>query len=227
MSDKLTATFVAPVGYKVTDAEFKDDGSVLLFMNKSKHPHAELIAQCEQDKIDYPDFWWKLWQLKRHSEKEWRNRDSDIFFDSFETHDYRQHPHRKSIIAWHACSDDDKKRWECRIIGTTELIKNDNYTCDYIKKSEPAWNEDIEYILRPRTCKVTLQDGTVMEYPEPCRYFLKLDDVCWCVFIHSIVRQYKNEICYKSLKAGVIHLTEQAAQQHFKVLQAVNAQIAI
>lgn len=216
--NKLTATFVAPVGYKVTDVAFKDDGSVLLFMDKSKHPHAELIAQCEQEKIDYPEFWRDLWQFKRVSGA-WVKflHPTEIENDGCE---YRQHPHRENIIAWHACSNEDKKRWQINIMGEWEDITG-----------IPEFSSTAEYRLRPRTCKVTLQDGTVMEYPEPCRELLENGQRYWvaassakAVFFDVWNGHIEH---YNRLGNGSIHLTEQAAQQHFEVLQAVNAQRAI
>jgi len=187
--------------------------------NVRRHPHANLIMQSEQDKIHYPDFYGQLWQFKFDDDNVWETG-SCSFKDA---ENYRQHPHRENIIKFHACSDDDKKRWQI-----LDQVRGWITPCS--QSGFPNWHEDCEYRLRPKMCFITLQDGTRMEYPEPVREALKFGDMYWCVFMNSVVEsgwQNNNENCHKALNAGAIHLTEEAAKQHLSALQAINAQIVI
>jgi hypothetical protein len=185
-----------------------------------RHPHANLIMQCEQDKIDYPEFWCDLYQFrKKKFIDKWLSFDTGDYFKN-DGCEYRQHPHRKSIIAFHACSYADKKRWECcsseKMDGWTPCLPSPDWTGKY-------------YRLRPRTCKVTLQNGTVLEYPEPVRDTLEIGQEYWIVFSWSVESyKWKNESDeYEYLSAGTMHLTKEAAEQHCSVLQAVNSQVAL
>jgi len=189
-----------------------------------RHPHANLIMQCAQDKIDYPEFWHELTQWSNLNEDNWHG----VPFDSdtlYEFNRYRQHPHRKNIIKFHACSEADKKRWEYFDAGINWI----NCTADGC--GSPMWREDIEYRLRPRVCFITLQDGTRMEYPEPVREALNFGDVYWCVYQYGKVSSQTwinySDICKKALEIGLIHLTQEAAQQHLSAIKAMNAQVAI
>ena len=84
------------------------------------NPHAELIAQCEQDKIDYPDFWSELYQWK-NSNDEWCAFSENWIQAQFKSNfEYRQHTHRDSIIEYHQCSDDEKLRLKLGLIHLTE-----------------------------------------------------------------------------------------------------------
>ena len=186
-----------------------------------ENPHAELIAQYEQDEIDYPDFYLELWQVQGF-DKSWGTQINPLNWHISDK--YRRHPHRESIIAWHKCSDEDKKRWEYKPNNEDKWIICHSGTL--------KWYENCMYRLRPIACKITLQDGTVMEYPEPVRYSLNYGDIYYAI---DDIKDYsaneevwKNDsIDHKWLKSGIIHLTEQAAQQHLEVLQAINAQKAI
>jgi len=191
--------------------------------------HATNIMQCEQDKIDYPEFWYELWQYKTS-----RNTSFNTFskegcdYNFWQESQYRQHPHRENIIKFHACSEDDKKRWEHK-------IKSMPCSSWSIHIGEPKWKEDHEYRLRPRprprVCFITLQDGTKMEFPEPVREALNFGDVYWYVYPSGEVSSHTwindSDICKKALEIGLIHLTQQAAEQHLSALQAMNAQVAV
>jgi len=164
--------------------ELLKDVAVAYEEDIKQNPHAELIAQCEQDKIDYPEFWFELWQWRNKCDNicEWKNipYDADCLY---EFNEYRRNPHAENIIAWRACSEEDKKRWE---------FSHDGIKGWLILGYNPEWHECYEYRLRPRTCKVTMQDGTVLEYPEPVRnslnygqeYFVA-DSLNSGVFVHA------------------------------------------
>jgi hypothetical protein len=187
--------------------------------------HADLIMQCEQDKIDYPDFWSELWQVKLSSGKWISVARVDFTFHS--ELKYRQHPHRKSIIEWHKCSDEDKKRWQWCVNNGNSWID-----CSTLNRGDiyPRWYESEKYRLSPRTCQVTI-NGTVLEYPEPCREPLEIESMAFLVnpIMGEITEVVWRGCRYskKYLDSGMLHLTQQAAEQHLAVLQAINAQVAI
>jgi len=108
MSDKLTDEQLITIRTvtrtdDVASRHVRMMAAELLEIRKKRLLPAELIAQCEQDKIDYPEFWWELWQFR--AENEWKNFKGlrAVFFDGDL---YRKHPHRKSIIEFNGCSDD-------------------------------------------------------------------------------------------------------------------------
>jgi len=184
--------------------------------------HADMIMQWKQDKIDYPEFWNELWQWKPSEKKDFVNQYWQILPHNvdafFQFNCYRQHPHRENIIAYHACSPEDKKRWQSRLFGQDEWIFID---------TEPRWLEDYEYRIRPKLCKVTLQNGTVMEYPEPVRESLKNGQEYWVISDLTILKiLFSERLSRKRLSLNFIHLTQQDAEQHLSVLQAINSQVA-
>jgi len=192
-----------------------------------RHIHADIIMQWKQDKIDYPEFWNQLWQWKPSEKKDFVNQYWQILPHNVDTffqfNCYRQHPHRENIIAYHACSPEDKKRWQYKSAG------GEWYLCKGTGTECPLWTENTEYRLLPKTCKVTLQNGTVMEYPEPVREALNFDDNYWAVYANDVKNHNwinDNVNCLLALKIGLIHLTQQAAEQHLAVLQAINSQVA-
>lgn len=179
--------------------------------------HADHIMQWKQDKIDYPEFWWELWQWDFVNQC-WKilPHNVDTFF---QFNCYQQHPHRENIIAYHACSPEAKKRWQSRLCGQDEWIFID---------TEPRWLEDYEYRIRPKLCKVTLQNGDVLEYPEPVREPLYFGDNYWAVYANDVKNHnWINTNCLLALKAGLMHLTKEAAEQHLAVLQAINSQVEL
>jgi len=188
------------------------------------NPHAALIAQCDRDRVDYPDFYMELYQFADPLEdnKRWLSLPNNFEFDFFWL--YRQHPHRASIIEYHQCSDSDKKKWQFK----PKNRKNAKWEICSIVNQSPSWNEDTDYRMRPKVCQITI-NGKVFEYPEPVRKPLNDGDGYWYVYLDG-VEHYTwyddSDVCKIALKIGGIHLTEQAAQQHLEVFQAVNAQVA-
>ena len=162
----------------------------------NNHPHAEIKAQYAYDVeacASIPTLEaHELWQVEC-SDGTWEEVSKDFNLWGIYLK-FRRHPHADSIIEWHKGSDENKARWQYR---GQACDWNDCDKCN--RENPPSWDTSLEYRLRPRTCKVTLQNGTVLEYPEPVR---------------------------KPLNHGVIHLTQQAAEQHLSVLQAINAQVA-
>jgi hypothetical protein len=142
-------------------------------------PHAELKQQYERDvetcaTIDdlKP---WRLWQFKE-SHYQWSTHTCDGITWHKDVK-YRRHPHADSIIEYHQCSDDDKKRWQYnnKNLNVWVLCKYESYD----ESGTPLWNEDYEYRLKPRTISVTLQNGDVLEFPEPVREPLENGDCYW------------------------------------------------
>ena len=248
MTDKTKAilTISAPSG-----SEFAEKGSVISQHNAVNGVCIELfiptieaaqddsisaliaqaeVSECEQDKIDYPDFWWELWQYNNLDIGKWYLISKNhVLMDKFS---YRQHPHRKSIIEFYACSDADKLRWQCIWGKKVEWVNVSE--CKYERDDTPMWREDAEYRIRPKTCKVTLQNGTVMEYPEPVRKELAHGQTYFLIEPSADYKWQINSYAWDRDKTlnpprycNFIHLTQQAAEQHLAVLQAINSQVAL
>jgi len=189
-----------------------------------RHPHADIIMQYEQDKIDYPDFWRKLTQCST-SIMEWHDQTNYEFnFDFDRRFKYRQHPHRESIIQFYQCSEADKKRWQI-------LDPVWGWITPLTQIGFPNWHEDCQYRLRPKVCFITLQDGTRIEWDEPVRDALEVGQEYWTHNnagngVHKF-QWFGNHIDKSWLKYGLLHLTEEAAKQHLSALQAMNAQVAV
>lgn len=253
--------------------EFRNGQQWLDIVTKpiEQNPHAALIAQCDKDKVDYPDFYDQLWQwayphehkwffitkdhifisdyeYRQHPHRaiiikanelkilsdnwyscfqykehtvgsKWQNWTHNCDFINTDNYDYRLNPHWEKIIEFHQCSDEDKKCWQ---------MKWDD--SEWINSTNPDWSAQY-YRLRPKVCQVTLQNGKVLEYPEPVRVPLEIGQEYWVVMLAcgSIERSNWDNcnLDKNRLKNNVIHLTEQAAQTHLRVLQAVNAQVAL
>jgi len=189
-----------------------------------RHPHADIIMQCEQDKIDYPEFWSELVQWKCKTELTWRNYNTTHNDFDCENYDYRLHPRRKSIIQFNRCNEADKKRWQCMEDGFESFGWHQ-------VEGVPMWFENHKYRLRPRVCFITLQDGTKMEFPEPVREALKRGQEYFLVNpLSGTVDKFNwsNEFIEKGwLSRNFIHLNQEAAEQHLSALQAMNAQVAL
>jgi len=184
--------------------------------------HAEIIMQCEQDKIDYPEFWWGLIQFRRTEKSSWLNPSAP--YSNFNDYEYRQHPHRKSIIRFNQCSKADKKRWQI-------LDQDRGWITPCSQSGFPNWHEHCEYRLRPKMCFITLQDGTKMEFPESVREAFELGAIA---FLVNPIMGEITEVVYrgceyskKYLRSGLLHATQENALQHLVALQAMNAQVAL
>jgi len=212
-----------PEGWNIFKKEPSHD---IKFFNFRRRPQANIIMQSEQDRIDYPEFWCDLVQWK-NSDNEWRGFGKNWIQARFGCEfEYRQHPHRKNIIKFHACSEEDKKRWEC--------CNTDIYGLEITKwysAENPSWCDNCKYRMRPRICFVTLQDGTRMEWDEPARDALNAGKEYFVINTHKggVSKCIWNDMEFSNmwLKNGLIHLTEEAAKQHLAAIQAMNVQVAI
>ena len=182
-----------------------------------RHPNADTILQVELDKIDHAGYWWEMWQIKSIISKEYCKLPRSFCVES--DFEYRPHPHRDNIIKYHACSDEDKNRWQWKEKASLGWIDRDG---------KPEWLECHEYRLRPRTFSVTV-NGTDYEFPEPCREPLKDGQIFFVISIGGVSEHtWKNETWQNEwLKKRWIHLTKEAAEQHLLALQAVNMQVAL
>jgi len=234
-NERLNLLISAPEGFEIIGTiprSYMNDESCLIVRYDIKRtdintsmaiepsPHAALIAQCDEDKKQFPDFWWELYQwqyIHAVNKNVWFTceKDNDLSINDYH---HRQHPHRASIIEYHQCSDADKLRWQINVMGEWENITG---------KSD--FGSTVEYRLRPRTCQITI-NGTVLEYPEPVREPLEDGQEYWIADMHYGISNQTwtnttTEIRWLSI--GIVHPTKQAAQQHLAVLQAVNAQVAV
>jgi hypothetical protein len=90
-------------------------------------------------------------------------------------------------------------------------------------------NTELSVIKPERACKITI-NGVIMEYPEPVRGDLEFGREYYCIDPSFKIIKYEwnnDNWDINALKNGLIHSTEQAAQQHLSVLRAVNAQAAV
>ncbi|MBS9422251.1 hypothetical protein [Photorhabdus caribbeanensis] len=85
--------------------------------------------------------------------------------------------------------------------------------------SHPSWYEDVIYRRKPEMIKI----GKV-SFPKPVDYELKHNDE-YFIFDLSAVRKYRwnnDSVDEYYLKIGVLHLTKEAAHQHFDALVKIN-----
>jgi hypothetical protein len=148
---------------------FSDDfiDSVLLLRNPKQDPHAELKAQYTRDvetckDIDGLDAC-KLYQVSFCGDWEVVQAEKIMFCSDAK---YRRNPHADNIIAYHKCSDRDKKRWEVRYKGSIR----------WYDLTKPFFNDDREYRLKPETITINGK-----EYAAPLRVAPNLDTEYWTV----------------------------------------------
>ena len=134
------------------------------------------------------------------------------------------HPHAAKMAeyAQDAAIDGEAWRnWEFR-------FREEEQWEDLIMKQ--AWLPECEYRRKPepiKMIKVTLQNGKVVEFPEPLRVAPADETIYWLVAIHSddlIVRMTWNSDYLDKIwsSRGLWHLTRAAAEQHAAALLAVN-----
>ena len=129
-----------------------------------------------------------------------------------------KHPHAEILKAY---AEDTSVQIEAR------------YTDGLGEKWHPARIEDVlkpsllhtyEYRIKPAMRHLTTQDGTVVEWPEPMRVAPAEGTLYWCACTRGVsdMRWTNHSVDCELLKAGVCHLTEEAAQQHRKALVLAN-----
>jgi len=160
----------------------KDDG-----YECRRHPQATHIMQSEQDKINYPEFWHELTQWSNLNEDKWRG----VPFDSdtlYEFNKYRQHPHRENIIKFHACSEDDKKRWQI-----LDQVRGWITPCS--QSGFPNWHEDCE------NYHPTTNAEQCMEIQECEKINIRFSDKfkCWQAFCGKV-----NTVSVNTAKRAII-----------------------
>ena len=81
-----------------------------------------------------------------------------------------------------------------------------------------------EFRLKPAMRSITLQDGTVLEWPEPMRVAPADGQFHWQTHSGEVRRSNWCGSTYQAelLKTGFCHATEEAAQQHRKALVLAN-----
>lgn len=138
--------------------------------------HSELKTQYAQD-IETCAFIdglepYQLWQI--FYENQWYEYDGHQFFNNGI---YRRHPHADSIIEYHKCSDDDKKRLQIKCNGKWQNYFDDDFD-DY--SYEPDWDERMEYRIKPRTITIVV-NGESKEYNAPLNVAPAIDDTYWVI----------------------------------------------
>lgn len=137
-------------------------------------PHAELKAQYVRDletcaTIDGLDAY-QLWQYIFRPQQKWFNCEIP---PSFEREILRRHPHADSMIEYHRCSDKDKQRWQFK--------EYNNDWIDLNKHEIPAWYENAEYRIKPRTITINGK-----EYNAPLNVDPEFQNKYWFVANHNV-----------------------------------------
>lgn len=93
--------------------------------------------------------------------------------------------------------------------------------------SSPDWNTRTEYRHKPKMLSVTLASGELVSWPAPHRTELEYGDAYFYVDVDCSAKVEKWN-CFKwdkrKLADGLVHLTEEAAQQHAAALRKINTQ---
>jgi len=146
-----------------------------LLIDPQIDPHAELKVQYALDVETCKDIDgledWQLWQYRVKGSGKWIDftKGSGIPFDCCDSNQYRRHPHADNIIAYHKCSERDKKRWQSSYAGRWSDCKR-----------EPAWHDDCEYRLKPETIKINGK-----EYAAPLRVAPDLGAIYWTIAFNN------------------------------------------
>ena len=217
----------APYGFEIVGdmprSVMNDDNSMFVRIDikpknycvgQAPNPHQLLIYQCEQDKKDYPEFWWELFEVQELNNT-WHDVGS-AFGRFAPEYKYRRHPHAENIIKWHQCSDEDKKLWQMRKSSTVWQGVN-----------PPDWFEDFEYRPKPKTIGFTLDSGERVEFPEPVRNPLYFGDTYWFVYPDKVASHTwlnDNDVCQQALKSGRVYLNQQDAQQALDAIKKLLSQ---
>ena len=175
-------------------------------------PYTELKAQFLKDeegcKCVDGLFAIDLYQYSAIDENKWHTlKRSDSIFTDLTKYKYRHHPHADKFIEYLKCSDEDKERWEWRMLGGSRWYPTD----------EPMWNEDCEYRLPPKPFFIGKYKvpPPVTEIPEIKKqyWFFRFDG-----FFKS---RWDNLLTDKErFEFKLIRLTESEAQQCYEVLIA-------
>lgn len=107
------------------------------------------------------------------------------------------------------------KRWECQRSDGNQKVWV-TLTCS------PRWDTDYAYRRKPRTIKIGEYD-----VPEPCRTPLELKTKYWGVSLAGIGNHaytwYNDTFDNRCLEAGIVHLSEEAAEIHRNALLSFTA----
>jgi hypothetical protein len=98
--------------------------------------------------------------------------------------------------------------WQNYVSGTWENCEN-----------HPSWHSDSQYRRKPRTIKI----GDI-EVSEPCREAPEVGQKVWAIHPVNHVEPftwYSSKACYDALEGGFVHLTEEAAQQHYEAIKSM------
>jgi hypothetical protein len=231
MNNKKTITIEVPEGYETYDEynyyDTGGDNKAVGFhasLRKENHINEKLLEQINSDKIKFPDFWKDLYIVESSV---YGNVSMNSFNDDIVDHEkVIEQPHRENIIKWHSCSEEDKKKWQWQ-------YKEDGSKWFDIDKSI-AWSTNLNYRSKPKMCSVTLNDGTVLEYPEPLKLFSEGMEGYWFVWMScgDFEVDYNelniaSAVHKKILINNACHATKEAAKQHAAVLNAINNQKAV
>lgn len=94
--------------------------------------------------------------------------------------------------------------------------------------SNPDWNTRTEYRRKPKMLSVTLPNGEVVSWPEPLKEALDTDEKYWYFNMSPEDINYSfwrdSDFDKGLLSMGMLHLTKEAAEQHYCATRKINTQ---
>ena len=98
-------------------------------------------------------------------------------------------------------------------------------------EAHPHWAYFNEYQRKPEMLKVTLGDGTVVEWPKPISDFPEAGSMLFYVDENGFINRTAmnpngdfGEFDKRLLESGKIHRSREAAKMHFAAIIAINTQ---
>ena len=98
-------------------------------------------------------------------------------------------------------------------------------------EAHPQWTYYNEYQRKPEMLKVTLGDGTVVEWPKPISEFPEAGSMLFYVdgngFINRTTMNHNgdfDEFDKRLLESGKLHRSREAAKMHLAAIIAINTQ---
>ena len=110
-------------------------------------------------------------------------------------------------------TDNPWERWEATIFDSTVEFRS--------LFAHPEWSADRKYRRKPRVINIA-----GYEVPEPCREPLRSGQKFWVVNPFEGPQGYTWECSkedFHALKNGFVHLTEEAAEKHYKAFKSLLA----
>ena len=110
--------------------------------------------------------------------------------------------------------------WEMRLPA--------NKTWSNCTDGDMHFSSMFEYRRKPKMLRVTLPNGECVSWPEPLKEALDIDEEYWYfdASLEGITYDYWKNLDFDKalLSTGMLHLTKEAAEQHYAALRKINTQ---